>query len=138
MPEGARQKKKVNKRGCVLAFLMAGIVIGATVTLFQSCGAGHDTIDAYVAAIKEGAEVTPAIGGAEAPRITEVLRASHDSSVENWIMHGGTGCFFMSVDGLDVSFLLEERSYGQEVVGIGIARGCTCPIPESNEACHMD
>jgi hypothetical protein len=53
-------------------------------------------------------------------------------------MTGGTGCFFMSVDGVDVNFLIEEQSYGLEVIGIGIARGCSCPHPEQSGQCHMD
>jgi hypothetical protein len=116
----------------VFALILVGAMVTLVVVLTRACGAGGKSIEAYVASIRAGANVTPALAGVEAEAVTKALRDSRSLSVGNFQSQQGTSCFWVTMKGngpsVDVRFVLAERPDKEEVVAVSLARECECPV----------
>jgi len=91
-------------------------------------------VQAYVDAARAGHATSPMHADADSTAATSVLAASHDLSVDNWIVawKTGTGCYLTSVHdaagkAVDVKFFVEREADTWKVSRVSTVKSCTCP-----------
>ncbi|MDQ3035872.1 MAG: hypothetical protein M3Y87_25945 [Myxococcota bacterium] len=132
--------------GCITAAVVGlvsvGIGVMLTMTLLQQCGAASDALDAYVASIRRGADVSAEIGGDDAAALTQVLRSASSVAIDDLQGQWGTACYGTRIERAGGStaarFLLEERADGMQVVGASLRRECVCPDPDLQQPCRLE
>jgi hypothetical protein len=121
----------------VLGTSMVTLVVG----LIRVKDAGRATIQAYVASIKAGTNVTPAAAGLEAPRITDSIRRSSSFSVRNFRSQSDTSCFSVTftLPGAeqDAAFVIDESASPARIKVVTFLRDCDCP-DDANQPCRLE
>ena len=111
------------------------------VVLADECGAGSDALDAYVASVRAGAEVSPSVGGEEAAELTDALRRTRAVHVTNFQAQAGTACYWVRLElddgSRDARFVLEDTAESRQVVRASLRRECECPDPDFEQRCRL-
>lgn len=125
----------------IFGLVLLGAMGLLVVVLSQECSGGEDAVRAYVARIEGGEDVSEAVAGAEATRLTEILRSSTGVHLDNFHAQSGTACFWTTVSHpggeTDVQFLLFDADEGRVVRQLSATRECECPDPDFEQACHL-
>lgn len=128
--------------GGLFALCLLGAGAALFVTLVDASRAGQAGLDAYVASVAGGAEVSEEVGGAEASALTELLRETRSVSIDNFQAQAGTACFWVELHhagrSTDARFVLAERGEEQVVIRASLRRECVCPDPDFEERCHLE
>jgi hypothetical protein len=109
--------------------LCAGTALLVT-TLENGCSGGKTVVQSYVATVRAGAPVTPAMAGTEATTLTALLRSSRVVSIGNFQAQRGTACFWVTLSNdatsSKVRFVLDTDAH--RVLALSSRRECDCPI----------
>ena len=116
----------------LLAVVLVGSMIVLVVVLSRASGSGRKAIEAYVASIKAGANVSEAIAGREVDAVTRALRESESFSISNFQSQQDTSCFWLKLRGkqgdVEARAVLVDRSSTTEVSALSLGRECECPV----------
>lgn len=126
--------------GALLSLILVGAMVFLFVTLLGAAKSGRAAIEAYVADVRRGLEVSAEVGREEAAALTDLLRTGGPVSIANFQSQARTSCFWVSVDGVDETELrvvLREVGGGERVVAMSTRRRCVCPI-DPDLPCALD